>query len=465
MNVSANSLQNLAGRYREKLLGSPAMRQLFRRSAGAGSWLTIDIAVQTLLRLLSNFIMVRLLAPEAFGLVAVAFSLVTLLGMMTDVGLSGNVIRSDRGEDPAFLRTVWSTQIIRNTTIFLVVQCLAALLYFNQGSVPAESLYALDITPFFISVAACSILIAGFASTTLLVSLRTLELKRVTLIQITSKVLSLFVMIGAAVLGCGPWSLLIGTIFQTVFITIASHTIIPGVRMGFGFERAAFDEIFSFGKWILLASLCTYLLTQADQVLFGWLFDARTFSLYGVVMIWVRAGTNLIRTIVQKLCLPALSECRRNSPQQLIGVYNRFRLMADLVCGGAFLGFLFLGEFALNLFLPADYEEATKFVPFVAPLFIAPSFGLLKQLLLSEGDSQTHAVGELTGAVLALIGIPLAYVYFGTLPTVFAFVILSLAAVPITLINLRAIHRVSLWGEARILLMAAGGGALYLMTH
>jgi O-antigen/teichoic acid export membrane protein len=465
MNLPDFPMPSLLGRYWAKLIGDAPMRRLFKKSAGAGKWLTIGMVAQTVLRLLSNFIMVRLLAPEAFGLITVAFSLMTLLTMITDVGLMGNVVRSERGDDPVFLRTVWSSQIVRNIGIFLLVQIVALILYLNQDSVPTESLYALDITPFFISVAAFSILISGFASTTLLVALRSMNLRRVTLVQIGAKTLSLPVMVAAAMAGCGPWSLLIGALFQAVTITIASHTLIPGVPMRFGFDREAFGEIFSFGKWIMLASLSTYLLTQADQILFGWLFDARTFSLYGVAMIWVRAGTGLLRTLVRKLCLPALSECRRDNPQHLVGVYNRLRLLADVTCALSFLSFLFFGEFVLTLFLPADYEEATKFVPLVAFLFIVPAFGLVQQMLLSEGDSRTYAVGELMGAVLALVCIPIAYSYLGVLPAVFTFVILSLASIPIALYNLRKIRNISLLGEARILLVAAGGGALYLAVH
>ena len=74
------------------------------------------------LRLASNLILTRLLFPEAFGLMAIIALFLTGLQMISDVGLVTCIVRSKRGNDPAFLNTTWTIQIIRG--MLLCVACI-----------------------------------------------------------------------------------------------------------------------------------------------------------------------------------------------------------------------------------------------------------------------------------------------------------------------------------------------------
>jgi hypothetical protein len=66
-----------------------------------------------------NLILTRLLFPEAFGLMALVQVFLSGLQMFSDIGIQTSVIRSKRGEDPAFLDTAWTVQVLRGGLLWL----------------------------------------------------------------------------------------------------------------------------------------------------------------------------------------------------------------------------------------------------------------------------------------------------------------------------------------------------------
>ena len=89
--------------------------------------------------------MTRLLVPQMFGIVAIATLVQICLAMFSDLGLNlKNVIQSKRGSDPAFLNTIWVTQIIRGVVLWFLALIISLLLFIANrvGIIPANSVYA-----------------------------------------------------------------------------------------------------------------------------------------------------------------------------------------------------------------------------------------------------------------------------------------------------------------------------------
>ena len=75
---------------------------------GASRWVVLSAGFGHVLRLGGNLVLTRLLVPEMFGLLSIATTVAVILYMLSDVGLQPVVVRSARGDDPAFVyRDVW----------------------------------------------------------------------------------------------------------------------------------------------------------------------------------------------------------------------------------------------------------------------------------------------------------------------------------------------------------------------
>ena len=119
------------------------LRSRMLRAAG---WLVGGNISSQALRLLSNLILTRLLAPEAFGLVAAVNTLYFALVMFSDLGVWQSVVKSERGLQASFLGTAWTVQLLRGALLCAVVLLIAATFqlsagagYFHSGTVYADA--------------------------------------------------------------------------------------------------------------------------------------------------------------------------------------------------------------------------------------------------------------------------------------------------------------------------------------
>lgn len=116
----------------------------------------------------SNLIMTRLLAPEMFGIVAIATIVMVGLTMFSDMGLRQNIVQSKNGESAVFLNTVWSVQILQGVLIWVLALAVSLLVAAAKylGVTPAGSVYADPILPYVIAVLSVNALIVSFESKT-----------------------------------------------------------------------------------------------------------------------------------------------------------------------------------------------------------------------------------------------------------------------------------------------------------
>src|SRR5436189_4716665 len=78
-----------------------------------------------LLRFGSNLVLTRLLAPEILGIMALLNVVMQGLQMLSDTGIGVCIVQSMRGDDPIFLRTAWTIQIIRGVGLWLLAALCA----------------------------------------------------------------------------------------------------------------------------------------------------------------------------------------------------------------------------------------------------------------------------------------------------------------------------------------------------
>src|SRR5205823_683589 len=77
------------------------------------AWTAAGFGTLLLFRFASNAILTYLLDPKVFGLMMLVNVFIVGLHMFTDIGTGLSVIRSPRGDDPDFLNTAWTIQVLR----------------------------------------------------------------------------------------------------------------------------------------------------------------------------------------------------------------------------------------------------------------------------------------------------------------------------------------------------------------
>jgi O-antigen/teichoic acid export membrane protein len=367
------------------------------------------------IRLASNLIMTRLIAPDAFGLMGVTVALHVWIGMMSDLGLNASIIRSKHGEDPEYLAMARTLQLARAALVAsmlviaaLSLPALAAAGYLREGSV-----YADPRLPAFLYAIAFSMMIAGFSAMRVALHNRKLNLAPVIRLELAAQVIALVSMATAAKLGLGVYSLAFGGIVSEAVKTIGSYVALKGPPARFGFHREHFREIFTFGKWLIVASTFGFLAQRGDQVIFGWLFDLRNFSLYSIATIWIVTAVTVIETVQRRIATPALAELHRERPHDLTRVYRRIRLIYDAGVFALFLGVVFLSDFFIKFLYTDDYHGVAHYMKLLALLLLLIPYRLLNNVVLTAGDSRSFTLLTVIPGAALIAGTPAVYHFFG----------------------------------------------------
>ena len=190
---------------------SPSL-SLRRRAISAGAWNLGALVTSQAIRLGGNLIMARLLMPEMFGIMMIATTVSVVLHLLSDVGLRQNIIQSPRGDDPVFLNTVWTVQIVRGFILFASTLLIAGFAWFAQviNLWSPNSTYAAPELPLVLALTGCSAIIYGFQSTKVDLAVRAFQQKKVVLAEFASQLVGLLVMLVIGYFTRSIWSLVGG---------------------------------------------------------------------------------------------------------------------------------------------------------------------------------------------------------------------------------------------------------------
>ncbi|MEH2628580.1 O-antigen/teichoic acid export membrane protein [Bradyrhizobium sp. AZCC 1719] len=388
---------------------------LKQRVMKAGMWSLAGFALSLVVRLGSNLLMTRLLAPEMFGVMAVASTLIVGLAMFSDVGLKQNVVQSKRGREPAFLNTAWAIQILRGALLSAgaLALCLVLVILGWFEQIPANSVYAAPVLPYVVAALSLSTLIAGFESTKVLEANRSILLGRITAMEIFSQAVGLSCMLGWVLVDRSIWALVAGAICASLIRTVVSHMWLPGVANQWQWDRQAAHEVIHFGKWILLSSIFGFLASSGDRLLLGALANSTVLGLYAIASLFVISMEGVLSKIMTDVAFPALSEIVQTKGMDL--KRNYYRLVAIIALVSYFsAGFLMtFGPSLIRLLYDPRYYEAGWMLGILAAILATMPFRLAVQAFLALGMPKIQSNVILVRLVSLYVLAPLGFYFFG----------------------------------------------------
>lgn len=407
----------------------PTLRQRVFR---AGRWSFAGYGLSQAIRLGSNLLMTRLLAPDMFGVMAIAIMVAVILGMLSDIGLQQSIVQSPRGDDPAFLDTAWVIQIIRGGILWLIALLLSIMLYWaNLRSLfPAASVYASTLLPLVIAVSAFGAVISGFASTKIATAYRKFNQQRLVQIEVIAQLAALSVMITLGMATRSIWALVAGGLVATLTSTVLSHLWISGTPNRFRSEKKALRELIGFGKWIFISSAVGILAINGDRILLGGYVDAHTLGLYAIAILIVGSVEGLLSRLFATVSLPTLSEVARDHPARLRDIYYKLRVPGDLLL--LFLaGLLFAaGQLAIDLLYDSRYSAAGAMLQILALSLFTVRYGVAHQIYLAVGMPRYLAIINTVRFLSLFILVPALYYLAGLHAAIWGIALHGLATVP-----------------------------------
>lgn len=381
------------------------------------------------IRLISNLILTRLLFPEAFGLMALVFVFISAIEMFSDIGIHTAIIQSKRGDDPAFLNTAWTVQLLRGVILWIIACAI---------TVPLADLYDQDALKQIMPVLAFVLVINGFKSTRISTANRHLQLGRLTGLELSAQLMTTVFIIAVALLWQSVWALVIGTMMGAVFATILSHVVLHGAANRIFWEKAAFWELFSFGKYIFFSTVAGYFVLQGDRLILGKSISLTEFAIYTIAIMFGHLPLALGRQIGSRVLLPLYHQRPPHESERNYRAIGRARLTLMLGLLAVIAVFASLGIWIIEFLYDPRYYAAGPVLALVS-LSIIPSLFLdgYSQLLLATGNAKKFLIYVVYHAVCNMALLVVLVPSFGILGAILAMFVASLLAYPFVVYQIR----------------------------
>lgn len=385
----------------EMLAAQMSIGALVRRGA---FWSIGGYGAAQLLRLVGNLIMTRLLVPEAFGTMALVLAVQQGLQMLSDVGLGVSVVRGSRGEEPRFLDTVWTVQVVRGFVLFGIAALIA---------VPTARFYGDPSLASVLIVTSLGVVIGGFNSTDVHTLYRRVDLARIAVFEIVGQAAGLVVTLVWAWFDPSIWALVAGGLFGSVGRLVLSHTMLGRRPCRFALERRALVEITRLGRWVLFSTMLTFLVGQTDRLVFGKLVPLEMLGVYSVGALIAGIPALALSRLASSVFFPVYSRVH-NMGGDLAAAFVRVRRPLLVGAGWAIAGLAGGGAAAVRLLYDERYESAGWIVQVLA---LASWFLVLEATngaaLLARGQANWTAACSAAKLVGMAVMIPLGYAWGG----------------------------------------------------
>ncbi|WP_353258683.1 oligosaccharide flippase family protein [Prochlorothrix hollandica] len=383
------------------------MQSLEKKALKGSIWTVGGYGTSQVLRFLNNVILARLLTPELFGLMTLVNTFITGVQLFSDIGIGQSIVQNKRGDDPIFFNTAWTLQGIRGIGLWFV--CLAL-------TIPVANFYGEESLKYIFPVSGLNIILSGFTSTSLATLQRRLRQGRKIVFGLVVQVTSLLTMTAWALISPTIWALVAGSLVSSLVNSIGSHFLLPDVKNKFHIDREAMKELFSYGKWIFVATLLFFFAQQTDRLVLGKLVPLELLGVYGIA----RALSDIFRNVVLKLnneiVFPFISRLSDIPRSELYEKVKPTRQKFLLIAG---LGLAFpvcFGDVAVSVLYDDRYVDATWMLPILC-------LGIWFSVLFQTCESSLKGLGKPIYAAQAnfvklgtlFFGLPWSFQQYGIL--------------------------------------------------
>lgn len=343
-------------------------------------------------------ILARFIAPEDFGLVAMALVVIGFLQLFIDQGFSTAVIQKHDVDD-AFLSTAFWTNLIVAAVLGGVLIALK-----HPISVAFNEPRLAELIPWM----AFALLFEGLVGVQQALLKRHFDFKGLALRTTFARVIAGAVAIFGAVSGWGVWSLVVFTVLSGALSTAALWWISEW-RPGFRFSPDNFRELLAFGGHVTGVRVMTYISSRALEVFIGVFFGAAALGYYTLAYQLVgRIGSIMVQTLSQ-VTLSGFSRTQASAESLLKRLLGVTRLTTAIVLP-LFALIALMAEDVVFLLYGEGWAKSALLIMILAP--IGPvmvmnsllgdaviSAGFPRLILQARGLATVFLVAALLGAL------------------------------------------------------------------
>ncbi len=380
---------------------------LERKAKSGAAYIVVFTILATVLRFINSVVFSHMFVPEYFGLLALVTTLIVGLNLFSHLGLQDSVVQNPRGDEPDFLNTAWTMQVLRGFGIFLV-SCLVAW--------PAARFYHVPQMLWLVPLLGFGAVIAGFSSPSTLSLARHLGVRQLSNLELMNQLVAFVATVTWAYFSPTILALAGGRLIAECTRTLHSYTMMRELKPRFVLDRSVIREIVKFGKWILVGTIFNYLALQSDRLILGKLIatNLTILALYGIAYNISDLPRQVILQFCSKVGFPFIAKFMEKSREEYTAVLLKYR--APVLLAGAVLltGVICTGDVFIKLVFPRSYQGATWMVAILAAgLWHTLLYSTLSPAIIALQKSSYNAIAYAVYCVSLFVMLPAGFHYYG----------------------------------------------------
>ena len=320
--------------------------------AKGAAWMVLFKLGERSLGLVSMLILVRLLSPHDFGLVAMALSFIFMAELLTSFGFDVALIQNQAANDRHY-HTAWTCNVLVGFFIFLLMLAAAR---------PITSFYGEPALFWVVCWLALGPLIGGCENIGVIAFRKELRFRREFAFQISRKLAGFAVTVPLAFWLRSYWALVAGMLASKLAGTLISYLAHP-FRPRFSIAGAM--SLFSFSKWLLMANVLVFLKERLTDFIIGRAQGAATLGLYNVAYELANLPTSELGAPINRALLPGFSQLAHDREQLRRAYVNAIGILALFALPAA-AGIYAIAEFIVPVVLGARWVAAVPLMQILA---------------------------------------------------------------------------------------------------
>jgi O-antigen/teichoic acid export membrane protein len=365
---------------------------LAQRTLGALKWNYLGTLTKISSQFLIGILLARLLGPEPFGLVAIAWLLLGLGNLLADFGLAAALIQKPK---------ITSRDIRHVFTLQILVGLLLTTITAWAAPWVANFFSRADAAPVLRMMAALFV-IQAFGQTSTALLRRALNHKRVQVLQVSSY-LAGYLLLGVplAFSGFGVWSLVVAQLTQAGIYSLAAyfsvrHALVP---------TATADQtgLFSFGSKVLISNITSWGYSSLDSAIVGRMLGVVGLGLYNRSMNLVASPMNAAVSTLQGVLFPLYSRLQGHN-DKAARTYLASVCLLSTVLVPLFSAIAAIPDTAILAIYGSRWQEAIALLtPFALAMPVYAVLALGGPMMLGMGKAGMEAAAQAIGILVLIL--------------------------------------------------------------
>jgi O-antigen/teichoic acid export membrane protein len=336
---------------------------------------------------LSTILLARLLAPDDFGVVAMAMVAVALLEVFTQ---SGSDLALLRNAEPTreHYDAAWTLEILQGIVLAILLYTTAPLVggHFEDPRV-TNVIRLLSLRAIF----------GGFQNIGVVKFRRELRFGREFQFGIVKKCATFCVTLVAALMLRNYWALVIGQVVGRI-VEVGVSYLMSDYRPRFSVRKIG--DLWGFSRWLILARFSRLLNRQFDRWIVGSISGAHAMGYYYIASDFASSPSDEVVLPMSRAAFPVYSRLR-DDPAALVDAFTRVLSSMTSISFVMGLGMAAVAHDFVSVVLGPKWFEAVPLIPWLG--VFGAAYGVAHSLdsyMLATGRERLTAVLTLGNAIL-----------------------------------------------------------------